>query len=651
MIKIVGVTEGSEYFAALAIVDSLLGLWPDLEKSDDRVFISVGTKLSGYQVQDVDITLCIDFRKERRFRLKRRAMYRERPLDKEPILVKNLLVAIEVKDHDERSVYYNGDNVFVRYSRGVKEKSKSATEQNISQLHSLRSYFSDLGQSVFVSRCLYLTGVRGVSVDSTIGAGFDGSDFLSAITQSSSINRRQGGFAISAGSGNEIRKCSEAPIFRNILPSALDRRRMDLIASKNPTFNDLSGLVGEKAVSLRGRGGAGKTIALLQLAREKFLATGRRSILLTYNHALAADIRRCIALLGMGSSPEEGGITVQTTMSFMYQWLNALGVVEDFEEGFDAYDRHCTEALELMKGGAISKDDIETIKDERSDRLDFDMVLIDEVQDWPRFEIELVSLLYSFSAMVVADGVDQMIRSTSNSWVDLISKEPAEIKSFKKSYRLKRNLSIFANSVAEEVGLDWRVGPNDQAAGGQIILLEGSITRQPDVVKRVLDNARTKGNRGIDQLICVPAADIITLGRHRSSRVTTFFKEQGLETWDGVEPTERTDFPRDIDQLRVVHYASCRGLEGWCVFLEALDTYWGELLKKNSNELESLRKEPSVQDTSDAAKLKTWLGLMIPLTRPIDTLVISFNDMASEPARHILNVADNYLDSIEIIRI
>ena len=122
MIKIVGVTEGSEHLAAQAVVDALLELWPDLKKSDDRVIVSVGTKLSGYQVQDVDITLCIDFRKDRRFRLKRRAMYKERPLDKEPILVKNLVVAIEVKDHDERSVYYNGDNVFVRYSRGAREK-------------------------------------------------------------------------------------------------------------------------------------------------------------------------------------------------------------------------------------------------------------------------------------------------------------------------------------------------------------------------------------------------------------------------------------------------------------------------------------------------------------------------------------------------
>ena len=123
---------------------------------------------------------------------------------------------------------------------------------------------------MFVSRCLYLTGIRGVEVDSTIGAGFDGRDLLSAITQSSSIKMRQGGFAISAGSESEIRKCSEAPIFRNILPSMLDRRKMDLIASRNPTFDDLSGLIGEKAISLRGRGGAGKTIALFSWRVKNF---------------------------------------------------------------------------------------------------------------------------------------------------------------------------------------------------------------------------------------------------------------------------------------------------------------------------------------------------------------------------------------------
>ena len=40
-------------------------------------------------------------------------------------------------------------------------------------------------------------------------------------------------------------------------------------------------------------------------------------MVLTYNIALAADIQRILALMGIPSDGEAGGITVRTVMSFM----------------------------------------------------------------------------------------------------------------------------------------------------------------------------------------------------------------------------------------------------------------------------------------------------------------------------------------------
>ena len=85
--------------------------------------------------------------------------------------------------------------------------------------------------------------------------------------------------------------------------------------------------------------------------------------------------------------------------------------------------------------------------------------------------------------------------------------------------------------------------------------------------------------------------------------------------------------------------------EGWCVSWK-LDIYWGELLD-NSNEIKNRGKEPSAGHLG-RGKAENMARLMIQLlgqSTPGDY----FNDMASEPARHML--AEHFADSIETIRI
>ena len=121
-------------------------------------------------------------------------------------------------------------------------------------------------------------------------------------------------------------------------------------------------------VTLRGHGGAGKTIMLLQMAWKAFDERGDRSIFLTYNHALAADIRRSLALLGIPSDPEEGGIVVNTVMSFLYSWFNQLGLVESWEDtDFDNYVSYCEDIIDLLKEEAITSSDIERVIDDNPD--------------------------------------------------------------------------------------------------------------------------------------------------------------------------------------------------------------------------------------------------------------------------------------------
>ena len=60
MIEIIGPSNIPEYKAAEVIMESIEDLWPGIRTSpieDDNIKLIAGAKLSGYQVQDIDIIL------------------------------------------------------------------------------------------------------------------------------------------------------------------------------------------------------------------------------------------------------------------------------------------------------------------------------------------------------------------------------------------------------------------------------------------------------------------------------------------------------------------------------------------------------------------------------------------------------------------
>ena len=75
-----------------------------------------------------------------------------------------------------------------------------------------------------------------------------------------------------------------------------------------------------------------------------------------------------------------------------------------------------------------------------------------------------------------------------------------------------------------------------------------------------------------------------------------------------------------------------RGLEGWLVVLDEIDQYYNYLVKH--------RNPPLSED--DAKK-----RLLISLTRPIDTLVISIKDKNSEFSRMLIDICEKNKDFVE----
>ncbi|WP_432471794.1 hypothetical protein [Amphritea sp. HPY] len=654
MLEVIGEEGTREYSAAVSIADAISRLWPGVEKSapdQEHIRVAANVKISGYRITDIDVVVCGVFRRMRAF-IPRKVIYDfvgSRVMRK-PVQVQNFVVAIEVKDHDESSVQIIGDKINVKYSRGAKTGWKSATDQNIDQVHSLNHYLKDLGLGAYIHRCVYMRGLGSLNnIGGALAAGFDGNDFFTAIASASKVRKTAKGFSLSSGTDAEITPILKAPVFCSIVPTALDRKRMDMIAVNTPESDALLSSMGRKMVRLRGHGGTGKTVMCLQMAWKAFDEKGLRTLVLTYNHALAADIRRLLALLHIPSNPEEGGIVVETVMSFMYSWFSRLQFLEEEDLSYDNYEGNCDAAVEMLTAGAISKEDIAEIISGNPDRYDYDCVIVDEAQDWPQGEIELLKALYSPENICLADGVDQIIRGGRAEWECGVQPELRETISLNRCLRMKRNLAVFINKVADLSGVKWQVTPNDKAGGGKVIILKKPYTTRPELHVDLLAAAKEKGNAELDFLHCVPPSGVIQHDGYKQSKIGNFLSQQGYEVWDGVDDLSRRDFPRSKKQFRVVQYASCRGLEGWTVVLHNADTYWDECKSIRKLTGLTIEEEKAFEDIDDIAAREAWRKLLIPLTRPIDTLVISIDDLESSFAHVLLDVAQEFPEFIDIL--
>lgn len=652
MIEIFGEPGKPEYDAAIEVRDALVKLWPGLDTSpadEELVRLAANVKLSGYKVSDFDIIVCASLRYGRQF-VPRKPINDKggyKVLNK-PVRVANFVAAVEVKDHPAHRIQYSGDKVLVQYDRN--EGWKSATDQNIDQVHAVKEYLGHIArEQPYVHRLVLLRGAEQVRIGGALGRGFTGADILTAFAETAQVRSRNGEYFLDSGSNEIISRALNAPIFRKLAATNLDRQRMNRIAVQAVTDDDWTGDLGSKMVRLRGRGGAGKTVFLLQSAWQAFQAAGTRTLLLTYNHALAADIRRCMALLGIPSAYDSGGISVQTVMSFMYSWFRQLGLLnEATDPETEDYETHCLNALQMLREGAVLGSDLSAVKADAPELFDFDYIFVDEAQDWPAPELQLLKQLYGFDRICIADGVDQFVRGGPANWDNDIPSKSRRVVSLQRCLRLKNNLSVFANSVAFASRSSWRLEPNSLAGGGRVIVVKGAYSQVPALHTQLTDAAAATGNAPVDFLLIVPPSDVAGSSNDRRSRLAQHLEKSGMAVWDGTNLASRRDFPRSVDTFRVVQYDSCRGLEGWTVVCDGFDKFWNYKYQQYMLDQSSLKSEEMLT-REEAASRFAWQWCFIPLSRPIDTLVICLNDLNSPLSQAVLAAAQAHPDFVEIV--
>jgi hypothetical protein len=549
------------------------------------------------------------------------------------VRVASLCIIFEVKDNDPADVRFEGTRLEVRYRHDGVEHWHGASEQSFKQVFALRNYLASHHLDVpFITNLIWLRQVPNAQLPhrphNLLGGNPTWELVLNIVGQLDPPHEHDGEWTLEAW------RERVQPNFQSIvrlLTLRLQRTRLDNVRMARLVRSALDADwlrdLGVKQLIFRGRGGTGKTMILLQLAWRLYEEKGARVLVLTYNKALMADLRRLLTFVGVGDVAAARSIQVQTAHSFLGSALRELGLLGPDEDLLARYDALKSEGLALIRGGGLKAEDVEKLLRERPEAFGWDFLLIDEGQDWPEDERDLLRFLYPARQFVIADGMDQLVRSESAcDWKKGLASNEVQVIALARCLRMKAALAQFANALAEELGF-------------------GDYFASRELHDRLMRANEADGNQPVDTLVCVPPALVVREdGRGIRSVPAEKLAGWGHVVWDGVSTEVRDSYATSTQQMRVVQYDSCRGLEGWIVIALGIDEFFR--YKDHSWQPASGQETPYGDDPAARSRFASrWL--MIPLSRAVDTLVLEVGAGRSRLKEALQHVADRHPDFVE----
>lgn len=132
----------------------------------------------------------------------------------------------------------------------------------------------------------------------------------------------------------------------------------------------------------------------------------------------------------------------------------------------------------------------------------WDKILIDEGQDWPENEKEILFRIFDSKNFIVADGVDQLPRDHPKlDWTKGVDHHKPVVGE-KRSLRQKANLCRFENQYAAEASLEWEIEAKQDFAGGKVIITGQPYS--PALHARLTEACGKDGNKPYEMLFLVP---------------------------------------------------------------------------------------------------------------------------------------------------
>lgn len=561
--------------------------------------------------------------------------------------INSFIVNIELKSHPANKVCREGTDYIVTYSNARHNASQQSREAKFSLLNHLTD---QLDLHPFICDILWfnglsmrdLTSMRGNSEDNTLPSGFSFRDLVSTILLQVNVKKNEANqFSLDSfnGNGDDFKKIVDLFTAKRE-PKGLTKAKFELLSQQSTEVDKLLQNTGNKLTIVTGRAGTGKTIQLLQLAfRLANADTSIRCLLLTYNNALVSDIKRLIDYTPMPSRVDGRTVAIKTIDSFFQTLMRETGVLNTklIPTNSNYREQYNGKLEELYKYviEECNKEDIDTLKDIADQYIDWDYILIDEAQDFTDLEKKILFKVYGPHRLIVADGIDQFMRIGQRQlWAEGVNKDLLwKPRTMELERRQKSFLVTFVNAFAKLANIDWRVNPNDQLPGGEIKIYPNFTNKQYNELKA---NCERNGCENYDILILEPPSQVKREGDNRCFAKAKAYEKAGIPIFDGINNQLRTTYPTK-DQCRVFQYDSCRGLEGWCVVCADFDQLIQYKLDTYQPDEDALGFDPEI-----IKKRSVYLWSLMPLTRPIDTLVITLKDPNSEVGKILKQLADIY---------
>jgi hypothetical protein len=632
-----------------------------LEKGEQgKILIMPSLKVYGSRCKDIDLTVFANFDTPIRRRIKCRTGGKtpDQELRMRQVSIKSFCMILEVKRHDERGIRWKGSQAEVLYDGEWSNVSEQSSEQNVS----LRTFFEDTIEwkpSPYVGNLIWFTELARDGLkehrQNFLPGNFSFEELLT-------LHCRQA-FPIKLGKQydeNCFLKCTatEAEDAELNIKKAMNHFEVAKYASGALTREKLEAIIrdsilrnqefikslGHRLVVVRGRAGTGKTMKILHLAHDLATEQGKRCLVLTYNLALVSDIRRLIALANIDLDASGGKLEVRSIHSFMMDLFDVFNIECDPDLDFgQRYEIRRGELHRDLGAGLLNQDDV-TKALSRAPRIRWDFLFVDEGQDWPLEERDILFRIYGSDHFVVADGMDQLVRTQQHTdWTDAVECHKPVI-SEKRSWRQKSNLIRFQAAFADAMDLpQWDVKTNEKLSGGRVEIHVGPYTKK--LHDRLVSECKQSKNAAYDMLFLTPPSLVGRMPDNKRffSLRDSWQRELGISLWDGTAADTRSEFPTRVEQHRLFQYDSCRGLEGWSAICLNFDDFFE--YKIATHTVDTASGLLALRSSEEEAKLFAARWCMVPLTRAVDTLILVIRDEKSKMAGILRKVA-NELDGI-----
>ncbi len=701
MIRIFNEGDNSETHAAENFKNLFLETWPEFgeENTDNWINIYVEPFLREGSVKTADLVIIGAFKKPKKITTH----------GGKQLFLKNFFFNVEVKRHDVKQIKFEAGHVKVYYvkSQKWKDASDQAHKQYWATLNHIRSNSSDpwLSGSYFIK-------LENISEDQVPTSNHGNRTIERLILNSDSIidvlknlvielhrtdtsgekKETQEGKIISSFHIKNEDYFKKGDFFPSMIPSYLDERRMRDILEGSYRQNWLE-QVDERLLIFQGHGGTGKTVRLLQTAQKLIKSHGAICLFLTFNIPLRSTLLRLARLMNIHiyQGKDIGGIQFEGVMRFCSVIIqhanNKLGLKMDLGEKFTSnlmeentstgktkYLTALEEFGEYINTGAISNNELsdlakEAYRNVHGEDFNYEYAFIDECQDWNSIERDLVIAYFTVKKTICAHGYAQETRGKTLFWTKSLEKENFYSAQLTKAVRMKQNLSRFVKGFSKEAFQEdsyREMQIHEKGEGGEIHVLEGDVKKYFKfkdeggfIEEGFLNKSISRdGTMPIDYLYCVPDTmkkEVIGTKPilNEYCEIAALLKKNGVDVWDATSK-HRNNLPKD-NQLRIVNYSTCRGLEGWIVFNfyfdEAYDYFIEKFKKDKEREKKISAKSKSqielfdVEDQNfknieeEAANHAAKMSL-IALTRGVSEIVIHISNVNSKIGRILKNMSE-----------